>query len=66
MSNPVQIPVFTLQLPGFPVEIAERLDALAANQSPKTTRRHLIEWVLAEYAAGRLVPAETVQGKEAA
>ena len=63
-SLPVQTQVLLLK--DFPVPILEKLEEMASRMSPRVSRNALLEWVLGEYAAGRLVPADHVQGKEAA
>lgn len=54
-----------LLLKDFPVPILEKLEEMASHMSPRVSRNALIEFVLDEYAAGRLVPIDR-QKKEAA
>lgn len=58
------IPTKTLLLQGIPVTILDKLKALAEAQNPRLTRNALIEWILIEYAEGRLSILE--EGKEGA
>lgn len=62
-------PTLTLQITKFPAELLDQLDEMAKSIMPRTTRNGLIEWVLCEFAAGRLVPADdrpaTAMGKGA-
>ncbi len=58
--------VMSFQIPRFPVAPLDKIEQIAANQTPRTTRNALIEWVLSEYAAGNLVHVSTLQGREVA
>lgn len=68
MSNSTSIhePPFKLQIPNFPLDVARRLEEIANSSKPRTTRNPLVEWVLTEFAAGRMVHVDTLKGKEMA